>query len=512
MKRNMKFFTIVISLLLLSSVILTGCMYAIAEDNGETKPYDLNGNNNPAGSGGSIVQPDAPQEQIALREKFDVYLHKDGNAVTVFSEEQYAELKAVRESGKRNPLTYDEILYLINDSISLYFTYDEIKLTNVVADGINNDQYLCGNDGIIYPYHGDFSEIDPAFRQNDFAYRQYERMLEEIYYIIYYRIYVHDAGFEEVTEAYGAGKGTIVYADGSEWENVSSLVPQRRMQLLSLNGSDTAGDENKDHLVSEWEKMVESRDWVSSYDFDIAFVSEPLDAPLLTVFNSARTPLYQIFITAPNNLETTMIYPTYELQLMEPTAYEMYVSGEIDGYDYGPYFSLHRGSGRFSMSLSSYQSFALTGKYNEEDNVLRLYPENVEAETEGYYRYVFIYEDGEWVYLRDDSVPPKGSFDIKDGLRFRFVKDELFFPYSEKPIQSIRDYAGEQNIPTDQAIEPFFEDDNCVYSFTSVKSQYVIVTFADGSEMPIKEALEKGYVKIRALDIYGIYYLTEKKN
>ena len=42
MKRNTKFFTIVMSLILLSAIILTGCMYAIAADNGGVKPYDLN--------------------------------------------------------------------------------------------------------------------------------------------------------------------------------------------------------------------------------------------------------------------------------------------------------------------------------------------------------------------------------------------------------------------------------------------------------------------------------------
>ena len=46
MKRNIQFFSIVISLLLLSSVILTGCMYAIAADNGEMKSYDLKGETN----------------------------------------------------------------------------------------------------------------------------------------------------------------------------------------------------------------------------------------------------------------------------------------------------------------------------------------------------------------------------------------------------------------------------------------------------------------------------------
>ena len=41
MKQNIKFYTTVISLLLVSFAILTGSMFAVAFDNAEQKPYDL---------------------------------------------------------------------------------------------------------------------------------------------------------------------------------------------------------------------------------------------------------------------------------------------------------------------------------------------------------------------------------------------------------------------------------------------------------------------------------------
>ena len=145
MKRNVKFFMTVTALLLLSAVILTGCMYVIAADNGATKPYDPEqrqetsdggvtqpGEKNP---GNSIVE-DAPTGQLPLQNKFNEYLHEDGNTVTIFSPEQYAQLKAVRDSGERTPLTYEEILFLVNDSINMYFKYDEIYLCNANVDGV----------------------------------------------------------------------------------------------------------------------------------------------------------------------------------------------------------------------------------------------------------------------------------------------------------------------------------------------------------------------------------------
>lgn len=57
---------IVVSLLLLSSVIHTGCMYAIASNNGGVKPYDLNVQKKGAESAGGSIFKDAPAAQATL--------------------------------------------------------------------------------------------------------------------------------------------------------------------------------------------------------------------------------------------------------------------------------------------------------------------------------------------------------------------------------------------------------------------------------------------------------------
>ncbi len=128
MKRNIKFFTIVISLLLLSSIILTGCMYAIAADNGEMKPYDLNGQKeNNDSSGGNIVE-DAPQAQKPLQAKFEAMyeISEDGKTITVISEafldEYWYELTP-------RSLSTDEVYYIIQDSIRIYAQYDTVVLS-----------------------------------------------------------------------------------------------------------------------------------------------------------------------------------------------------------------------------------------------------------------------------------------------------------------------------------------------------------------------------------------------
>lgn len=136
MKRNIKFFTIVISLLLLSSIILTGCMYAIAADNGEMKPYDLNGQKeNSDGSGGSIVE-DAPLAQNSLQAKFEAMydISEDGKTITVISEDylnKYWQSNYEKEIIKS--LTTEEVYFIIQDSIRIYEEYDEVVLTEFAS-------------------------------------------------------------------------------------------------------------------------------------------------------------------------------------------------------------------------------------------------------------------------------------------------------------------------------------------------------------------------------------------
>lgn len=128
MKRNIKFFTIVISLLLLSAIILTGCMYAIAADNGEMKPYDLNGQKeNSDSSGGNIVE-DAPLAQDSLQAKFEAMyeISEDGKTITVISE---AFLDEYWHELTPRSLSTDEVYYIIQDSIRIYAQYDTVILS-----------------------------------------------------------------------------------------------------------------------------------------------------------------------------------------------------------------------------------------------------------------------------------------------------------------------------------------------------------------------------------------------
>ena len=61
------------------------------------------------------------------------------------------------------------------------------------------------------------------------------------------------------------------------------------------------------------------------------------------------------------------------------------------------------------------------------------------------------------------------------------------------------------------ALEPIWEDEANVYSFSCIKSHYVTVYYDDGTEENVKAALQAGRVTIDDLDCFGISYWTEPK-
>ncbi len=61
------------------------------------------------------------------------------------------------------------------------------------------------------------------------------------------------------------------------------------------------------------------------------------------------------------------------------------------------------------------------------------------------------------------------------------------------------------------ALEPIWEDEANVYSFSCIKSQYVTVYYDDGTEENITSALQAGWVTMADLDAFGISYITEPK-
>ena len=79
-------------------------------------------------------------------------------------------------------------------------------------------------------------------------------------------------------------------------------------------------------------------------------------------------------------------------------------------------------------------------------------------------------------------------------------------------IVEIRDREKEENLPCDTALEKFYEDESNEYYFSVIKSQYVVVTYNDGSSEDIVTALNADRITMADLDKFNIEYRIEPKS
>lgn len=78
-------------------------------------------------------------------------------------------------------------------------------------------------------------------------------------------------------------------------------------------------------------------------------------------------------------------------------------------------------------------------------------------------------------------------------------------------IKDIIDETKNSNISIAQALELFYSDETYDYYFSSIKSQYVIVNFKDGTKKTVKEALKNNEITIADLDAFKIEYSKKAK-
>ena len=182
MKNGVKFFIIVISIILLFSIALGVCIGCISSYEGG-RSYDTDE------SFMSVIGGIASQEE--MQNKFGAYNHvetdSENTVLRIFSEEQADNIISQRKEGKKFYLTYDEALFLINDSVRLYFEYDTVVLNGAYDTGILSPESSLSAK-TINCYHGDFSEFN-----YDGAVQAYNQMLNDISDIIRHRVAMLDS-------------------------------------------------------------------------------------------------------------------------------------------------------------------------------------------------------------------------------------------------------------------------------------------------------------------------------
>lgn len=402
--------TTVICILLASVLLLAGCMHAVVDDMGTSKEYTAEIVSQTQSD--VIGELERPTSQSKMQQKFNVFLHEtEDGGVRIFSEGQHHALTQVRENGERKPLTHEEVLYLISDTINLYFQYDKITLTNprFLQPG-DIPQYGSVTpdtvDATYKTYHGIFLEFLSAEDKLTKAYAKYNEMVETIRSIIYYRLYTHDAGIELLTH--------YIDENGNRHPlQFRSGMPDPHFIALSLDGSSVGGEENTTKLETELGKYLANH--LTSDDA----TSEPLNAPLLLIPLYTMSEMDGTMQIVSTDFAQTQVFPTQELAARAPEK-ELTLTASLlteDGKRQTLY--LNRQSGTFVIVSNPSYSIDLTGTFTEHNRMLVLYPEDLSGDGTYIYRF---YGTGNglletYVYNPRTSAPHK-DFDFPDGMAF----------------------------------------------------------------------------------------------
>ena len=322
MKSNQRTVIVALCLVLASVLALTGCMYALAAETGDEKPYTSEDFEN---SFGDAVIEDAPVSQDSMQKKHGAYLHisEDGNSVTIFSAEQLDELLSVRASGKRNAVTYDDILYIINDSVRIYFAYDTVVLNADLSKQLDLNVFTCNDTGVITTCEPD-SDIN------------YSKMVRDIYSIIVYRLYALDSGF---THMY---YGVLSYPETLEFEHMYSyegdgicdqenFFETKNWFVLSLDGGTEIGTEYNQKLCADHAAIASEHMAMSNPDPDFVFdfegnsISAPyfiIEAPIVEdSYNYRYVASYKMYHIGEDASTYTTLYPTAEINSFKREGY-----------------------------------------------------------------------------------------------------------------------------------------------------------------------------------------------
>ena len=277
-----------------------------------------------------------PQTQAELQKKFEVYNavtteERDGKEYTVltlFPGTQANEQWARREAGERFTLTYDEVLFLINDSIQRYFQYDRIRLTGATGFGvIPQEMRQRSRNHTVYCYHGDLTgaplgEVQQANYQ----------MLKDLYCIVVYRIALLDSAFlyaEEYTAADGSvwlkadGMPEAILLDGSgemgiESINVDPPIPDRRLFLKTFAETDDLARARRlavEEYCVDWTNKASLANPARS-NFYEGWMNRGLSAPLLVAeFGAGYQTVSVVQPNAPSRSypQRAVLLPTYEI-------------------------------------------------------------------------------------------------------------------------------------------------------------------------------------------------------
>lgn len=243
-------------------------MYAIAADNGEMKPYDLNVQKNNYDDSNekapnNIIE-DAPLAQEAMQEKFQAMyrISEDRKSITVIAEDYLHEFwQSNYEEVVIHSLSIEEVYFIIQDSIRIYAEYETIILPEFSS--------LTSTDQIAERFPRVEKQV--IHSQRTLSHCDYNKDIVNIYDIIFYRLTVLSSP-EAFISAWDAMEyvGKIPEIDSSFYPRSTFYIPgfndkTDRNYLLTMIG--------EKRILTDWDVRVDLICISASGDNQIDYIS-----------------------------------------------------------------------------------------------------------------------------------------------------------------------------------------------------------------------------------------------
>lgn len=409
--KNSKIIIIAASLVLAAALALCGCVYLIGDVPDETRGYNPDEMTLP-----SVIE-ETPSAQSELQKKFGAYGREEtgerGERIfRLFTEEQIEESLTLRKNGERRMLTYEEILFLINDSIRMYFEYDKIIITDFIChthdktptSPLDYDMRL-GNNRYrrcevytyeyidLIPYHGDYSDKSSYAD----ALATYHKMIEDIQTIIFERLRIHDTG-----------------SDSYCLLSPLNEDDYPRLYGILLDGGNISDAEKYETVLNNTIKQsMTNKELVAAEDkYPLVRMTEQYEPK----FNK---PLHSIYYISADEMIREKLFPTEQLDALRPDGKISFVGTTDDLVPTQISIEFDRWTKKvtYTEKKMSYETI-LTGTYLITENRIRM--------SFGHATGVYLEFDGNKIRIFQDHV------DLAYG-KYEEITTEFRSPYNETP-------------------------------------------------------------------------------
>ncbi|MBQ7171670.1 MAG: hypothetical protein IJR89_05275 [Clostridia bacterium] len=285
----------------------------------------------------------APAAQKKMEKKFSAYQYEsksaEGKTLVLFSSAQSRTLLGDRTNGVRDPLSSEEILYLIRDSIRLYESYDRLILTDAYETPVvPAEKRIAGaSDHTVSCYHGDYTEFSYYN-----ALSAYLNKLSDIRTVILYRIWLFDSGtrggtLESKPQANGDAFSLGLYFSPPTERTNSAGMRFRSVFCLLLDNEKRTGRADYDEYYNELELRFYSLDSAPSgplpqtpmllfFDYSDLLLSLFSEDPASRSYRSDKAELDRLSAVSSEaaqlgaviTLDGKTVFPTEELEREKP--------------------------------------------------------------------------------------------------------------------------------------------------------------------------------------------------